>query len=203
MTDSRFSLLIGENHSLQIIIIEPFFEEANRCRRLIATMMRALNEHGIGSSIAILPGTSESLVSIADIRLADWRASLAGLSANGVVSLRGGALVDDAVRAPCHWRFAPETGNRIARDLKRTALTGSSLYAGHPVSELFVAELEECSPVSLPKLRTVRLESDAGVADVKFDGSPLWRRAEPGEDASLAAALADDLANWVKQCAVS
>ena len=63
--------------------------------------------------------------------------------------------------------------------------------------------LEAATPALVAPLRTVRLESDAAEADAKVAGSPLWRRAEPGEDAALAAALAADLAAWTKQCAAS
>jgi hypothetical protein len=145
------------------------------------------------------------MTEVSAIRLADWRESLAGLRANGVASLRGGALVDDAIPANCHWRFAPETGGRIVRDLKRIALAGSNNanYAGHALSDVFLADLEGASPAPLPQLRTLRLESDTSEADAHVAGSPLWRRAEPGEDGELAAVLADDFANWIAQCAAS
>jgi hypothetical protein len=196
-------LKIGDNHPVQIIVLEPFFEEANRCRHMIAVMMRALDGLGIGSRIVALPGTGESLVSSDTIRLTDWRSALAGQRADGVASFRGGALLDDAITAPCHWRFAPETGHRLVRDLKRTALAGGTLYAGHALSDAFLADLEATSAAPLSHLRTVRLESDGAEADVTYAGSPLWRRAEPGEDAALSAALAQDLADWMKQCAAS
>ncbi len=203
MSETSLSFRLGVKHSLQILLIEPFFEEANRCRRLIAQMMRALDDAGIGSTIATLPGAGESLSPVDQVRLADWRAALGTLRADCVASLRGGALIDDAASAACHWRFAPETGARLVRDLRRTQLTGTSLYAGNRLSDAFLADLEGASPAPLPRLRTIRLENDAGEADSKVDGSPLWRRAEPGEDSALAQALAADLADWVKLCAAS
>jgi hypothetical protein len=194
-------LSFGCNHDLQIIVIEPFFEEANRCRRLVAEIMRRLDLLSIGSCIADLPGTGESPVDIADVRLADWRRAAKELAPPLVASFRGGALIDD-VASLGNWRFAPETGSRIVRDLKRTTLTNEdrTLYAGHPLSEDFLSELELAMPLPCANLRTVRLDTDAGDADVKFPGSPLWRRAEPGEDSALASALAADLANWARLC---
>ena len=194
-------LRFGLNHDHQIIVIEPFFEEANRCRRLIAEVMRSLDTLGVGSSLADLPGTGESSVDIAEVRLADWRAAAKNLNPALVASFRGGALIDD-VASLGSWRFAPETGSRIVRDLKRATLTSvdRTLYAGHALSEEFLAELETAMPLPRASLRTVRLETDADKADIKFPGSPLWRRAEPGEDSALATALAADLADWARQC---
>ena len=197
-------LRYGENHDLQIFVIEPFFEESNRCRRLIAEVMRGLDAVGIGSMIVDLPGMGESAIDIADVRLADWRSAVESLEPELIASFRGGALIDETASAGV-WRFAPETGIRIVRDLKRAALTSvdATLYAGHALSEAFLAELEGATPSSLPNGRTVRLQSDAAEADVKLPGTPLWRRAEPGEDRALATAITTDLADWAKQCAAS
>ena len=169
---------------------------------------RALGECEIGVTICCLPGTGESLIDIADVSLADWRAEAGGAIATikptVIASLRGGALLDDRGRAKGWWRFAPETGARIVRDLCRAKLAGESgLYAGHRLSDGFLTNLEAATPAAVAPLRIARLESDAGEADVKLPGSPLWRRAEPGEDGLLAAAIAADLAKWTVTCAAS
>lgn len=166
--------------------------------------MRALDALGIGSRLADLPGTGESPIDIADVRIADWRATIQGYAPALVASFRGGALVDEAASVGV-WRFAPETGIRVVRDLKRAALASSdsTLYGGHALGDAFLAELEAATPFPLTRLRTVRLDGDAGEADAKVSGSPLWRRAEAGEDGELAATLATDLADWAKQCAGS
>lgn len=198
----------GEHHDLQVLLFEPLFEEANRTRRLIAQMARGLDAAGIGLIIACLSGTGESDVGTDHITLAGWQADAATLAAHFrptvIASLRGGALIDSAALAGGYWRFSPESGARIVRDLRRTQAAGDSdLFAGNRLSEGFVAELEAAglAPVSL--LRIVRLESEAAEADAKVVGSPLWRRAEPGEDTALAQALAADLAAWVQTCAAS
>ena len=79
----------------------------------------------------------------------------------------------------------------------------SALYAGHRLSDAFLNELEAATPASVVPLRVARLESDAGEAEVELPGSPLWRRAEPGEDGELAAAIAVDIAEWTATCAAS
>jgi hypothetical protein len=199
---------MGAHHPHQILIIEPLFEEKNRTRRLIAEVMRGLDAAGIGSTLPDLPGTGESMIEIADVSFSDWSEAIAAasqaLSPLMVAAFRGGALLD--ARSRHLWRFAPETGARIVRDLKRTQLASNAstpLFAGHALSEAFLAELEAAPLAGADAIRTVRLESDAADADAKVPGTPLWRRAEPGEDAALAAAIVADLSNWVAQCAAS
>ena len=64
----------GAQHRLQVLVFEPLFEEANRTRRLLAMVARALDARDIGVTICCLPGTGESLIDIAGVSLADWRA---------------------------------------------------------------------------------------------------------------------------------
>jgi hypothetical protein len=193
------------NNPLQVILIQPFFEEANRCRRLLVSVMRGLAANGIGSVLPDLPGSGESAIDVSNVALADWHEALKAVAEatkpTVIASLRGGALLDGTIPAKGYWRLAPETGARIARDLRRTQLTGSTLYAGHAISNDFLDALETALPIPLVPLRTVRLENDAGEADARVAGSPLWRRAEPGDDPALASALVSDLTNWVNQCA--
>ena len=164
--------------------------------------MRALDGLGIGSHLAELPGGGESLTDIADVRLEDWHAAIRGYAPGLTASFRGGALLDTAARIGA-WRFAPEIGERILRDLKRAALASAdtTLLAGHNLSADFLRELEAATPGAHARLRTVRLDSDPAHAEARVPGSPLWRRAEPGEDPALAAALAVDLAQWARACA--
>jgi hypothetical protein len=195
----------GNAFSLQIIIIQPLFEESNRCRRLLARMIRGLAANGIGTVLPDLPGTGESLRDISTVAFDDWQDALRMLGdkikPSLVASIRGGVLLDATIAANGHWRFAPETGARIVRDLRRTQISGSPLYAGHAIGDAFLDRLENATPPLIAPLRTLRLESDAGVADAHVAGTPLWRRAEPGDDAALAAALVGDLTDWAKQCA--
>jgi hypothetical protein len=199
---------LGTDCNHQILIIPPLFEELNRTRRMIAEMMHGLLAGGIGSTLIDLPGTGESLLPSGAITLDLWCTAIRDVAKAikpvVIASLRGGALVDDAGTASGCWRFAPETGARIVRDLERSRLAsadGSARHVGHALSEAFVGELRNAVPSAASPLRTVRLDSDAAGADAHIPGSPLWRRAEPGEDAAMTASLVADLAGWVTICA--
>ena len=190
---------------IQLLVIEPLFEEANRCRRLIATILRGLEAENVSARIAELPGTGESLMDIVDVRLDDWRSAIAAYPATYIASFRGGAIFDEASKAKHHWRFSPETGERIVRDLRRATLASaqSQLFAGHALDESFLGDLAAARPAEFDHCRTVGLASDHSSADLKLTGSALWRRAEPGEDSELAQAIVADLLDWMKQCDAS
>ena len=42
-----------------------------------------------------------------------------------------------------------------------------------------------------------------GSGDEAIAGTPLWLRAEPGEDAAMADAVAADIAAWSRTCGIS
>jgi hypothetical protein len=209
----------GLSNAAQVIVIFPFFEEANRLRQILVAVMRGLAEAGIGAALPDLPGTGESLVAIENITLEDWRAALrsaaAAIRVPGqplvVASFRSGALIDDAAGADAIWRCAPEPGQRLVRDLMRTRLTGATEQeaedmvhvAGHVVRQSLLDTLSATIPAPLPYVRTARLETDAAETDVRLAGSPVWRRSEPGDDPALRRSILDDLIPWVKQCAAS
>ncbi len=207
MTPIAELLHFGRAHPLHVLLFEPMFEEANRTRRLFAEMARALDRAGIGVTFAELEGMGEDTRDSSGVSLEGWRTQATALAIEikptVIASARGGALIDGCGdTAKGWWRFAPETGARTARDLRRTKLAGNSgLYAGHALDESLLTALDTSEALAVARLRTVRLASDAQPADVKIEGSPMWRRAEPGEDAALSAALAADLADWTRQCA--
>lgn len=61
---------------IQIIIIEPLFEERNFLRRTVVELARALANVEMGCFIPDLPGCGESGWEIGDIRLSDWRTAV-------------------------------------------------------------------------------------------------------------------------------
>lgn len=214
-------LRYGENNQIQIIIIPPFFEEYNRLRHVVASTMRGLYAAGIGTALPDLPGTGESLIPVSTVTFEAWRAALSAAAAavrpqNGALlsmSFRGGALIDDAAGADALWRFAPETGQRVMRDLLRTRLSGGANadampdglvhLAGYKLQQTLLDSITAAVPATPHPTRVARLKTDAAPADIQLEGSPVWRRSEPGDDPILCDAIISDVLAWVKTCAAS
>jgi hypothetical protein len=206
-----------------VLFVLPLFEEANRLRRTVRLAMRALAGRGVGSMLPDLPGQNESLVPTVEATLAGWRAALAGHVAAAerpvlLASIRGGTLIDD-VAAAAHWRLAPVRGASLLKTMMRTRIAGDReagldtsmaeleakamnealRLAGNVLSPTMVAQLRVAEPVWLEPCRDVAL----GAGDNALPGRPLWLQAEPGEDAELAAAIADDITAWMTSCAIT
>ncbi len=67
------------------------------------------------------------------------------------------------------------------------------------LSPAMIASLATSKPQAVTPLRTVAL----GSGDEAIGGTPLWLRAEPGEDAAMAEAMAADIAAWSRTCGIS
>jgi len=190
---------LGPDHGPVVVVVLPLFEEANRTRTFAVTMMRALAVRGVASALPDLPGTGDSLVATEAATLADWQSALsaaaASVGARASVAIRSGALLDGAIAN--RWHLAPQNGAALVRELDRLRAADGRI-AGNRVDPGVIDALSLAAPAAA---RTVRLESDPGPADRTVPGAPLWRRAEPGNDPVLAEALADDIVDWVRQCA--
>lgn len=205
-----------------ILIVPPLFEEANRTRRTLVLAMRALAAGGFAAMLPDLPGQNESLVPLERVDLARWQDALAEVAAgiDGpilVASVRGGVLIDHQVKAAAWWRLAPVGGASLLRTLMRArvsadreagltssleglleeAKTRPLLVAGNRLSPEMVAQLGTSEARVVEPLRRISLGAD-GIA-----GTPLWLRAEPGEDAAMAAAIAADISAWSMTCGIS
>jgi pimeloyl-ACP methyl ester carboxylesterase len=213
---SEWVMRIGPENGRPILLVPPLLEEMNRTRAFLASLMRGLASRGFGCWLPDLPGTGESERSLEECSWADWQAAVrdafvhvraaSGRNPLGA-SIRGGALLDGGGSRV--WRFAPATGASLARDLVRAAglkpeeLAGTHVdAAGYRISSELFSELRAIASLETESGRTVRLASDPGEADLKVEGAALWRRSEPGNDATLAEALAGDLAYWSERCAV-
>lgn len=206
-----------------ILIVPPLFEEANRTRRTLVLAMRALAADGFAALLPDLPGQNESLVPLAKVDLASWQSALADAAAaiDGplvIASLRGGTLIDHHAKAAAWWRLAPAGGAALLRTLMRArvaadreagltssldslqadAATAPLLLAGNRLSPAMIAQLGAAEIQPVAPLRTVALGSGADA----IAGTPLWLRAEPGEDSAMAAAIAADIAAWSKTCGI-
>lgn len=193
----------GDNGASVIAALPPF-EEANRTRALIATILRDLNARGFTTALPDLPGQGESLTPTEDARLENWRHAFAAAVAAlpkpvHVVAVRAGALVDGEADAASRWYLSPQGGDALTRELARLTAHGS--VAGNRVAAELIAALAVADPAATGPLRTVRPVSDGRPADRTIDAAPLWRRAEPDNDPALAKLLADDVAEWIAACA--
>jgi hypothetical protein len=202
---------IGSADGPPILFVPALFEEMNRTRALLAAVMRALASRGHGCWLPDLAGTGESEAALDSVRWEDWRHDVSAAAAHVeaaagapplVASLRGGTLIDDAAAATGRWRLAPVPGASLARDMVRAGLAGVEWAGYAPAAELR-GRLEDATPIDQAPLRTARLASDAGAAEVKLAGPALWRRSEPGSSSELAEAAAADIAAWYATCAGS
>lgn len=211
----------GTPHATVVFVL-PLFEEANRTRRTLVLAMRALVADGFAALLPDLPGQNESLVPLANVDLDQWRAALAAVTRaiDGpaiIASVRGGALIDHRANAAAWWRLAPVGGASLLRTLMRArvsadreagiassleslqaaAQTAPLLLAGNALSPAMIAGLGAAEAQPVEPLRSIPL-GEGGIA-----GTPLWLRAEPGEDAAMARAIAADIAAWSKTCGIS
>jgi hypothetical protein len=223
-------LCFGPDTGPVVVAALPLFEEANRTRAFVVTILRALAERGIASALPDLPGTGESVVPTEAATMMRLReayqaavASFAGRRAYAL-SVRSGALLDALGEVRARWHFAPQDGSGLLRELTRIKqaeigekpkLRGywyldSNLpeevadppvaIAGNLVSAELLTDLAAAAPFAGDTMRTVRLDTDPKPADLKIAAAPLWRRAEPDNDSELADLLAHDIAAWVRQC---
>lgn len=206
-----------------ILFLPPLFDEANRLRRTLVLTMRALAALGHDCLLPDLPGQNDSLLPNDLATLSLWRDALAAFCASiggpfVTASWRGGALIDDAANGAIgHWRMAPIAGASIVRTMIRTRLAGDKEagrqstaesirasatdgpieLAGYQLCSSMIEQLEIATPATPATMRTVAL----GSGEDKLPGSALWLRAEPGEDAAMAIAMAADIHAWSVTCA--
>jgi pimeloyl-ACP methyl ester carboxylesterase len=185
-----------------ILFVPPLFEEMNRTRAFLAAVMRRLAERGLGTILPDLPGTGESVRELACASWQSWREAVAGLAEGAIatVAVRGGCLLDDAAARPA-WRLAPTEGASLVRDLERSGMVSGGGAAGYSPSPDLLEALRNARPAAAAALRTVRLASDRGDADLKVEGPPLWRRSEPQTSNELSSLIASDIIQWVQTCA--
>jgi hypothetical protein len=209
-----------------VIAAMPLFEEANRTRAFIITILRQLASRGFAGALPDLPAMGESVIETEHASLSHWIDAFklvadtlrAKHETVHVIAFRGGALLDRDAGADTRWRLSPLDGQTVIRDLGRIALAAAKEagtgfdpttlttpgapieIAGSRLSRKLLVEIERATPSAITYLRTVRLESDPLTADRHVPGAPLWRRSDPDNDVALAALLADDIAGWIASC---
>ncbi|MHA6719337.1 hypothetical protein ACX40Y_07765 [Sphingomonas sp. RS6] len=186
-----------------VVAALPLFEEANRTRTLVATILRHLADRGIAGVIPDLPGTGDSLIPSERIDMTDLRAAFAAAARTAgkraySLAIRSGALLDGSVLVSHRWHFAPQGGAELRRALDRIRDAGTD--PDHVVHRLPDAFLDDLPHHEIEPARVVRLIDDERPADLRVNGVPLWALPAPGTHAALAATLAADIADWVDRC---
>lgn len=196
-----------------LLILPPLFDEMHKLRRTLVLAMRALADRGIASILPDLPGLNESQTPLSQCQLADWQKAMrwaAGdLDATHVASLRSACVLDEGLRELPRWRYAPVTGVRLITQMTRAQMAGNKAV-GRAAERLDFDDLGADAVVSLvgynlhgamlsglksATVKPLRQNTDRLVETSL--GPPLWLRAEPGESAELAHALADSWAKWM------
>lgn len=204
---SEWLMRIGRAGGTAILFLPPLFEEMNRTRALLVSVMRLLEPAGFRSWLPDLPGTGESERPLEACGWGDWSDAIRCVAEQAgapdgkllIASLRGGALLDD-IPGAAHWRLAPVEGASLIRDLDRTGLVGGGSQAGYALSEQLRAALTGAVLPDVTPRRTVRLTSESKDADVKLNGLALWRRSEPSTSDELAELIASDISAWARTC---
>lgn len=210
-----------------VIAALPLLEEANRTRWLVAAILRRLAAQGIAAALPELPAMGESTIETEEASLSHWIDGFASATSAlrvrhasvHAITFRGGALLDGEAQLDTRWRFAPQAGSAVLRELSRVALastaeTGTRFdpasltspgepveIAGNRLPRDLLADLARAEPSAATPLRTVRFATDPLPADRHVEGVAPWRRSEPASDPALAALLADDIAGWIAACA--
>lgn len=178
------------------------FDEANRMRRVTVEVMRRLDGAGVDTILPDLPGTNESLQPLETQEPQDWSDAMIcaarRFEATHVLAIRGGCLFTPAALPALHYApvkaaailrqmlrartlAAREAGREETREgLMELALANGIELAGHRLGAEFIRQFEPL--VSPPGATQIDQET--------IGGSGLWLRAEPGESASQADALA-------------
>lgn len=208
---AREELLVTFDHarSKRVLILPALFDEANKLRRFTLSVMRALDSLGIDSALPDWPGCHESLAPLRVQTLAGWREHAGQVArqfgATHTLAIRAGALIAPADLPG--WRYAALGGSKLLsgllraqviaeREAGRSATREALLEQGRAsgltlggweLGPVMVRELESAAPASGP--------SPVDIDQAQLGGPGLWLRAEPGEDADQAQALARIIAD--------
>ncbi|VWX46489.1 hypothetical protein [Novosphingobium sp. 9U] len=205
-TTEEYALAFDNGRAKRLLIVPALFDEANRLRRYTVEVMRRLDGAGIDCFLPDLPGTNESLQPLERQEPQDWVEAMTAAArvfgATHVLGLRGGCLFTPPGLPALH--YAPAKAAGILRQMLR-ARTLSAREAGREETREGLMELALSQGIELAghrlgrdfmrQFETLSLRTDAlEIAQDTIGGSGLWLRAEPGENAAQADALAAAIA---------
>lgn len=189
----------------RLLIVPPLFDEMNRTRAMLATLLRDLGAAGVAAMLPDLPGCGESVQDFSAQSLNAWRAAMAAaarhFAASHVLALRGGALV--APPALPGWALAPLDGDAVLRPLLRAAVLAARAQGKDTTATALLEDGRahgivlggyRCGAALIAGLQGARSQGEGqqvlAVGDLGVAGAPPWLRQEPAPAPALAAALA-------------
>jgi hypothetical protein len=197
----------------RVLVVPALFDEANKLRRFTVEVMRRLAASGVPCVLPDLPGCNESLLPLESQCPSDWALAMEGAArhfgCSHVLAIRGGALV--APRGLSGWHYAPVAGASQMRQMLRARILSSReagreetqdsllalgreqglTLAGYDLGPDFIREFGGMVADTAPHIQKITQDM--------LGGPGLWLRAEPGEDAGQADALAAIVAIAIQQ----
>lgn len=207
----EMALTFDRGRERRLLVVPPLFEEHNKLRRQLVTIMRNLDRAGFDTVAPDLPGLNESGEPLKRQTLTSWQDAIETAAtyfgATHAFAIRSGALLlPERLPAVIH---APHKGAQLLRGMVR-ARTIAAREAGREERAADLLEMGRESgldlagwPLGPQMIRDLEkadcrvLETDRSIDPAEVTGGPLWLRAEPGEDASQAAVLAGIIATFM------
>lgn len=208
----EIALAFARSRQHRLLVIPPFFDEANKFRHQVVEVMRHLDERGIDSFLPDLPGCNESLAPQEVQTLTHWRAASvhAGrhFNATHVLSFRAGCLLTPP-KLP-GWLFAPAKPKQLLRSMLRARVLAAREAGREESSEALLEEARSdgielagwrLGATLVQELETAETRPAANhivIEQGEIGGTPLWLRAEPDFDPAQADALAALVASGIE-----
>jgi hypothetical protein len=206
-TCEEAALQFDAGRAVRLLIVPALFDEGNRMRRFTVELMRRLDRAGIDSFLPDLPGCTESLQPLEAQDPTDWLDAMAAAArhfgAGHALGIRGGCLFTPYRLPALH--YAPAKASSILRQMVRARML-SAREAGRQESREELAQQALEHGITLAgytlgadfyrHFEPMTAHPDAElIAQEQVGGSGLWLRAEPGENAAQAEALAAIIAS--------
>lgn len=164
-------LRFGPDTGPVVVVALPLFEEANRTRTFVISILRGLAERGIASALPDLPGQGESLLPTEQAGLSLLRSGFAAavdhLYDEGrrvySVAIRSGATLDVQAFAVGRWYLSPASGSDVLRDQARILqAAGREVEAGWLRNTFQIADNEAPIEIAGNRVGLLLLEDLAG-----------------------------------------